>query len=51
MVLPECGHVPHEEKPEEFLRAVLGQIGQEAEAGGEGGDETAVAGASTEPAR
>jgi pimeloyl-ACP methyl ester carboxylesterase len=26
VVVPACGHVPHEERPEEFLQAVAGFI-------------------------
>ncbi|CAM9245509.1 unnamed protein product [Scytosiphon promiscuus] len=29
VLLPECGHVPHEEKAEEFLRLALEQLGHE----------------------
>lgn len=27
VVLPECGHVPHEERAEDFLKVVLDQLG------------------------
>lgn len=48
MVLSECGHVPHEEKPVEFLTTVLGQlVGQEGVAGGTGEGGTAGAGSTT----
>lgn len=26
--MPSCGHVPHEEQPEEFLRLVLEELGE-----------------------
>ncbi|CAM9804811.1 unnamed protein product [Ascophyllum nodosum] len=42
LVIPKCGHMAHEEKPQEFLRLVLGQLDQDASTDGNA-DETDVA--------
>lgn len=53
VLLPECGHVPHEEKPDDFVRLLLEQVGREGAGGSTNAaddDQPAAAGSEQEEA-